>query len=143
MLKRGTDAPLVRKRGLMLYLHSTRQQLLRMVALVQWSPKAKALAECVGPDKVMDKAAGHVRMIHAAVDDMCAAHVERVSRYVPMWDVQTALEVMSTGEKRRGGGGQGSNMHLKQYWHHELHGQQHGDPKGRSMSAVAPGRLQS
>lgn len=43
-----------RKRALQQYLHSSRQQLLRLVALVGWTPKAKALAECVDHDKVRE-----------------------------------------------------------------------------------------
>ncbi|GAX72686.1 hypothetical protein CEUSTIGMA_g142.t1 [Chlamydomonas eustigma] len=89
-----------RKRNLLLHLHATRQQLMRLLALVQWSPKAKALTECVDQDKVLDQAAGHARLIHAAVDDMCAAHLERLGRFNPMSDVQTALEVLSTGNYR-------------------------------------------
>lgn len=86
-----------RKRSLMSYLHSTRQQLLRLVALVQWAPKARVLAECVQQDKVLDIAAQHARMLQAAVDDMFAAHVERAGSFNPMFDVQTALEVLTTG----------------------------------------------
>lgn len=84
---------------MLLYLHSARQQLLRIVALIQWSPKAKALAEIVDHDKVLDQAAYHTRMLQAAVDDMCAAHVDRAGRFNPMFDVQTAEEVLSTGAR--------------------------------------------
>jgi hypothetical protein len=90
-----------RKQALLHYLHSARQQLLRMVALVQWVPKSKALTECVDHGKVLDKAAQHARMLQAAVDDMFAAHVERAGTFNPMFDVQTALEVLTTGAARR------------------------------------------
>ena len=84
-----------RKRALLLYLHSTRQQLLRLLALGSWSSKAKAMAECAVT--VLDRAASHTRMLTAAVDDMVAAHFERAGRFNPMFDVQTAMEVLTTG----------------------------------------------
>ena len=79
------------------YLHSTRQQLLRLLSLVNWSNKAKALAECVDHDKVMDKAASHARALQAAADDLYSSRVAMLPRYNPMFDVQTAYEVLSTG----------------------------------------------
>ena len=45
----------------------------------------------------MDTAASHARMLRAATDDMFAAHSERAGRVSPMFDVQTALEVLTTG----------------------------------------------
>ncbi|KAF5834711.1 hypothetical protein DUNSADRAFT_8537, partial [Dunaliella salina] len=45
-----------RKHLLLSYFHSARQQLLRLVAIVTWSPKSKALMECVDHGKVLDVA---------------------------------------------------------------------------------------
>lgn len=45
----------------------------------------------------MDTAASHARMLRAATDDMFAAHSERAGRFSPMFDVQTAMEVLTTG----------------------------------------------
>ena len=83
----------------MLYLHSARQQLIRLVPLLTWYPKSKPLMECVGSGKVTDKAASHARMLQAATDDMFAAHSERAGRFSPMFDVQTAMEVLTTGAR--------------------------------------------
>lgn len=41
-----------RKHVLLSYFHSVRQQLLRLVSLVTWHPKSKALVECVDHGKV-------------------------------------------------------------------------------------------
>lgn len=83
----------------MFYLHSTRQQLLRLIPLMHWCNKAKAIREIVDSDKLLDKVAQHVKSIQSAVDDMYAAHLERVGRCAPMFDVQCALEVLSTGAR--------------------------------------------
>ncbi len=79
-------------------LHATRQQLLRLVALTQWVPKARALAELVGEGKVLDCAAHHARALQSAVDDAIAGHQERAARFNPMFDVQAALAVLETGD---------------------------------------------
>eukprot|EP00798_Chlamydomonas_sp_ICE-L_P000493 gene493-1899_t len=97
MKQAGDEQDFVRKRLLLSYLHSTRQQLLRVLVLLQWCKKANALAECVDHGKVLDRAASHAKVLESAVHDMYIAHLERAGKCSPMWDVQTALEVLTTG----------------------------------------------
>ena len=87
---------------MLLHLHSMRQQLLRLVALVTWSPRARVLMEVVDSGKVMDCAAEHSRMLQAAVDDMFEGHMGRAPHFNPMFDVQTAMEVLRTGDNSLG-----------------------------------------
>lgn len=61
-----------RKKQLLLHLHSSRQSLLRILALLNWKGW-KVLAELVDHERVMDIAASHVRTIsqvrHACMHD--------------------------------------------------------------------------
>ena len=88
----GSEAE--RKRALMLQLHSARQQLIRLAVLVKWSKKAPAVAEL---NKVLEKASQHSRALQSAADEAYSSHVERATRFAPLFDVLTSLEVLETG----------------------------------------------
>lgn len=83
---------------LLSYLHSSRQQLLRLMSLVQWHPKHKALSECVEEGKVLDQARLHAQQLDAVPAELFAAQQLRQPEFSPMFEVQCALEVLSTGE---------------------------------------------
>jgi len=80
------------------HLHSSRQQLLRLLALGRWSIKSKALQECVDSGKVLDVAAQHARKLSGAADELYAAHMRLLGQPTQIFDVQTAAEVLTTGE---------------------------------------------
>jgi hypothetical protein len=67
------------------------------VALVQWHPKAKALQPCVNPQEVLDTSRRHAQLLEAAAVELYEAHNRRQPDFSPMFDVQTALDVLSTG----------------------------------------------
>jgi hypothetical protein len=79
------------------YLHAARQQLLRLVDLQQWHPKAKALAACVDTGSALDSSRQHAQLLEGAAMELFEGHVRRQPDFSPMFDVQTALEVLSTG----------------------------------------------
>ncbi|KAL6746590.1 hypothetical protein V8C86DRAFT_3149451, partial [Haematococcus lacustris] len=86
-----------RGQSLLAYLHSSRQQLLRLLSLLQWHPKAKALAECVAPGKVLDMARQHSQLLESAALEMFEGHARRQPDFSPLFDVPTALEILSRG----------------------------------------------
>ncbi|GIL51559.1 hypothetical protein Vafri_7499 [Volvox africanus] len=87
-----------RKYRLLQHLHGTRQQLLRALALLNWKPW-KVLNELVDHDRVLDIAASHVRTMTEVVQQMRQQAVGRImaGSYLNMYDVNTALEVLTTG----------------------------------------------
>ena len=87
-----------RKQRLLEHLHGTRQQLLRLLAVVNWKPW-KVLHEVVEQDRVLDVAAKHTSMMQEMVDNMRKQAAGRImtGSYLNMFDVNTALEVLTTG----------------------------------------------
>ncbi|KXZ56932.1 hypothetical protein GPECTOR_1g840 [Gonium pectorale] len=94
----GPADPEQRKQRLLAHLHGTRQQLLRALVLLNWKPW-KVLAELVDHERVADIAAAHVRTMHEVVGQMRQQAVQRImaGSYLNMFDVNTALEVLTTG----------------------------------------------
>ncbi|KAG2487902.1 hypothetical protein HYH03_013482 [Edaphochlamys debaryana] len=101
----GTDAgaldPEARKQRLLQHLHASRQQLLRCLVVLNWKPW-KVLGELVDHDRVADVAAGHVRTMAEVVGGMRQQAAGRIMAgvYLNMYDVNTALEVLTTGTYR-------------------------------------------
>lgn len=94
-----------RKRQLLLHLHSTRQQVLRMLVLTNWhQQKFKALSEMVEQDRVLDVARRHVETMRELTDNMRKQALSRImtGSYLNMFDVNTALEVLTTGAHAAG-----------------------------------------
>ncbi|GLC51001.1 Mediator of RNA polymerase II transcription subunit 14 [Pleodorina starrii] len=87
-----------RKYRLLQHLHGTRQQLLRALALLNWKPW-KVLNELVDHDRVLDIAASHVRTLTEVVQQMRQQAAGRImaGSYLNMYDVNTALEALTTG----------------------------------------------
>ncbi|KAL3156281.1 hypothetical protein ABBQ32_012554 [Trebouxia sp. C0010 RCD-2024] len=83
-----------RKRALLLHLHGTRQRLLRLHVLIEWSNKAAATKE-VG--KVLAKARNHADSIRQAADQLFFLNQELQASSVPVHDVHTARQVLETG----------------------------------------------
>ncbi|PNH09381.1 Chaperone protein DnaJ [Tetrabaena socialis] len=92
------ESPEQRQQQLLLHLHGTRQQLLRLLALVNWKPW-KVLNELVDHDRVLDIAAAHVRSMAEVVQAVRQQAAGRImaGAYLNMYDVNTALEVLTTG----------------------------------------------
>ncbi|MEW5302003.1 MAG: hypothetical protein WDW36_004818 [Sanguina aurantia] len=87
-----------RKRGLLQALHTSRQLLLRLHTLTSTHPmRWKIILEGVGQGKVLDTIAGHVRTLSAVTSELGGSQGALLPCYSPMFDVQTAMEVLSTG----------------------------------------------
>lgn len=79
-------------------MHGSRQRLLRLYQLLQWSQKARVAVELVGGDKLRAKARQHATDLTDAADGMAHAHAYLRAGCMPLFDVPTALEVLTTGE---------------------------------------------
>ncbi|KAK9903582.1 hypothetical protein WJX75_009266 [Coccomyxa subellipsoidea] len=84
-----------RKRALMLFLHNTKQRLLRLLIVVKWANKARVVAE-VG--RILDVAARQANACRDAADQLAYLHGELEDTRVPAYDAPTALEVLQTGD---------------------------------------------
>ncbi|EIE23245.1 hypothetical protein COCSUDRAFT_63601 [Coccomyxa subellipsoidea C-169] len=78
-----------RKRALLLFLHNTKQRLLRLLIVVKWANKARVVAE-VG--RILDVAARQANACRDAADQLAYLHGELEDTRVPAYDVPTALE---------------------------------------------------
>ncbi|GFR40497.1 hypothetical protein Agub_g1065, partial [Astrephomene gubernaculifera] len=87
-----------RKQRLLSHLHGTRQSLLRCLVLLQWKPW-RVLSELVDHERLLDIAAGHVRVLGEVVGGMRQQAAGRImaGAYLNSSDVNTALEVLTTG----------------------------------------------
>lgn len=81
-------------------LHASRQLLLRLHTVTKYPPNRwKIILEGVEQGKVLDTIAGHVRTLSAVTSEIGGSQGALLPGYSPMFDVQTALEVLSTGER--------------------------------------------
>ncbi len=84
-----------RKLKLVAYLHATRQRLLRLLVLVQWAHKARAVSEV---SRVLGTAANHANALRDAADNLAYLHSELEATAVAHHDVATAMHVLQSGE---------------------------------------------
>ncbi|CAL8465259.1 g4794 [Coccomyxa elongata] len=91
----GAEGDADRKRALLLFLHNTKQRLLRLLIIVKWANKARVVAE-VG--RILDVAARQANACRDAADQLAYLHGELEDSRVPAYDVPTALEVLQTGD---------------------------------------------
>ncbi|BDA50233.1 probable mediator of RNA polymerase II transcription subunit 14 at N-terminal half [Coccomyxa sp. Obi] len=91
----GAQGDAERKRMLLLFLHNTKQRLLRLLIVVKWANKARVVAE-VG--RILDVAARQANACRDAADQLAYLHGELEDGRVPAYDVPTALEILQTGD---------------------------------------------
>jgi len=83
--------------GLLHFLHGARQQLLRLALLSNDPRKVGAVVPLVQPGAVLDVAAKHANALSSAADDLYHTCQHLKFTRVPLFDVQSALEVLSKG----------------------------------------------
>ncbi|WIA39253.1 hypothetical protein OEZ86_005375 [Tetradesmus obliquus] len=86
-----------RPQELLQFVHGTRQQLLRSAAILHDPRKLGPLAQLVAPNGVLDIAAQHARHLQTAADELFKANGELRSGRVPLFNIPSALDVLSTG----------------------------------------------
>lgn len=89
--------PLRRPHQLLGFVHSARQQLLRLGALMH-DPRKLAVAHRVAEQgSVLDAAAAHARALQAAADELFKANMDLRFNRVPLLNVHDAADVLATG----------------------------------------------
>jgi hypothetical protein len=78
-------------------VHSTRQQLLRLAALLNDARKLAASQQLQNDDNVLNKCANHARALQQAADELFHANVNLRFNRVPLFNVQAALDVIASG----------------------------------------------
>lgn len=79
------------------FLHSTRQQLLRLGALLH-DPRKLAVAHRVADQgSVLDVAAAHTRALQTTADELFKANSDLRFNRVPLLNVHDAADVLATG----------------------------------------------
>lgn len=84
----------------MAYLHATRQRLLRLLVLVQWAHKARAVSEI---SRVLAATTMHTTALRDAADNLAYLHAELEGTAAAHRDVATAMHVLSTGMHHHSG----------------------------------------
>lgn len=83
-----------RKRSLLRHLNATKQRLHRLQILLQWCHKASAVAEC---KRVLEVSSTHANAFRDAADQLVYLHGELIHSKAPVYDVPTAIHVLSSG----------------------------------------------
>jgi hypothetical protein len=71
-----------------------RQRLQRLDVVVQWSHKARAVAEC---QRVLEVADSHATAFRDTADQLAYLHGELEALKSPAYDLATAVHVLQTG----------------------------------------------
>ncbi len=88
-------ATLCRNCALLEHLHVTKQRLLRLVGVVGWAGKSRAVLEL---GRVLSVARGHCAALQQAADQLYYLNQDLQLAAVPIFDVATALELQQTGQ---------------------------------------------
>lgn len=88
-----------RRRLLLQYLHNAKQQLLRLYMLASWAPKSKVAAQIYSPDHVLQVTADFSSGPQQVADALHATFTQLQGGHQPVFDVQTAWDVLSKGEQ--------------------------------------------
>jgi hypothetical protein len=88
-----------RPQALLQFVHGTRQQLLRSAAILHDPRKLTPLARLVSPNGVLDIAAQHARHLQTAADELFKANNDLRYGRVPLFNIPSALDVLSTGQQ--------------------------------------------
>ncbi|KAH7617263.1 putative mediator of RNA polymerase II transcription subunit 14 [Nannochloris sp. 'desiccata'] len=91
LLNQSDDA---KKRSLLQHLNATKQRLHRLQILLQWCHKASAVAEC---KRVLEVSSTHASAFREAADQLVYIHGELIHSKAPVYDVFTAIHVLSSG----------------------------------------------
>jgi hypothetical protein len=100
-----------RPQALLQFVHGTRQQLLRSAAIMVDHRKLGVLAQVILPNGVLDIAAQHSRHLQTAADELFKANEDLRMGRVPLFNIPSALDVLSTGQAM-----QQQHFKHKQYW---------------------------
>eukprot|EP00898_Chlorokybus_atmophyticus_P003572 jgi/Chlat1/4215/Chrsp27S04302 len=83
-----------RKKALLTFLHVTRQHLLRLLVLAKWSSQMPAVSSCQQLQSILG---AHDASFTAAADSLFFLHAQLDEACAPMYDIPTAVDVLSTG----------------------------------------------
>ncbi len=97
IMRRAPLVPCHRPPALLHFLHGARQQLLRVGALLNDPNKLVPVKLVADTGSVLDVAATHARALQSAADELYAANQHLKALRVPLFDVASALDVLSTG----------------------------------------------